>query len=266
MGIIEALVWDDTIIPNNSCDIEELIDGITVNLYRLESDGSWTLIGSKVTGSGGYGPLGYSLTPFPHGWVGWKELPVKWAEETVYKLVMVQDKTYIPLNGTERIAKLSAPLNYWMYYYPMAPDPNFSSFQIKATTATISGYVWHDANANQSREWFETPLSGWTIVLTKNGRRVATTQTNAYGYYQFRGLSPGTYYVWEAERKGWKQVCPYYKPLTWPPCGCEKGYYRVVAKDGEYHMNCNFGNLKMDSDLAKLVYALWFLGLIQSWL
>jgi choice-of-anchor C domain-containing protein len=57
------------------------------------------------------------------------------------------------------------------------------------------------------------PLDAWTIYLDQNqngfqdvGER--STVTGANGEYVFAGLSPDTYYVREAPRKGWEQTFP----------------------------------------------------------
>ncbi|MDY6796112.1 MAG: hypothetical protein SWK76_12685 [Actinomycetota bacterium] len=65
IGKVEALVWDDSINPDGTYSIEELVDGILVDVYLKEADGTWTLISRKATEPG-------SLTPAicnEHGWV-----------------------------------------------------------------------------------------------------------------------------------------------------------------------------------------------------
>ncbi|MDD3718054.1 MAG: SdrD B-like domain-containing protein [Actinomycetota bacterium] len=277
IGVIEALVWDDSINPDNDYSIDELVDGIAVELYSAESaEGPWALVSTQKSGPGGF--IGNAITGwFPsnppvyqHGWVGWRELPVRTDIETYYRLVLVEDGTYKALNGTEREAIFRVnwgqlDVRYYMYYYPMAKDVENSSFQIKSTTATIAGDVWSDASADLIKQWAEKRLEGWTVVLTNwYGRKIASTTTNANGYYQFRGLSPGTYKVWVVGQRKWKQVAPYYKLCTWPPYGCEKGHYTISASRGKYYFNNDFGMLDMrDSIWATLYYGLWWIGLLQ---
>jgi len=281
LGIVEVLVWDDSINPDGYYSIGELVDGITVNLYRSDMDdarnyGPYTLVGSKKTGPGGFGPLGTSGPPgqppvYEHGWAGWNALPVMADRPTKYKMELVLDNTFLPLNGTVSEVELwDWPLFglHYCWYAPTATEPaspEMDGYQIQSTTVTIAGVVWSDASADLIRQWAEKRLSGWTVVLTnKSGKKLASTTTNASGYYQFRGLSPGTYKVWAVGQRNWKLVAPYYKMCTWPPSGCEKGSYTISGKAGKYYFNNDFGFLDMkDSAWAPLYYGLWWIGLLQ---
>jgi protocatechuate 3,4-dioxygenase beta subunit len=49
-------------------------------------------------------------------------------------------------------------------------------------------------------------LSGWTISLLKDDVPIATTTTDADGYYEFLKLEPGDYVVCEEDRDGWKHM------------------------------------------------------------
>ncbi len=261
-GKIEVVVWDDQVLPNVREPKQEGVDGITVNLYKLNDEGGWDLYGSKKTGYGGF------FWVVEHGWVGWSELPVMtdWRATTRYKLQLVTDNTFLPVNRSEIIVDLNITNLYYRWYFELDEnDAELPAFQIRSTTVLISGIVWYDANADLVREWHEPVQAGWTIVLTDQyGRRLATTKTDARGYYQFRGLKPGTYKVWVAEQRGWKQVCPYYKLLTIPPWGCEKGHYTVRGEAGKYYANNDFGMLSMrESIWATLYYGLWWIGLLQ---
>ena len=61
-------------------------------------------------------------------------------------------------------------------------------------TATISGRVIDDANANGKIDAGEQPIPGVTIRLTSTGDNSFTeTKTNANGEYIFTGVIPGTY-------------------------------------------------------------------------
>jgi hypothetical protein len=172
--------------------------------------------------------------------------------------------TFIPLDSGERIAALN-PGNWHVKAYLPGTFADTPPFEIKSTTAAISGTVWSDANADLSRQNGEFPLEGWTVVLTNRyGTRIASTKSNIYGYYYFQGLKPGTYKVWVVGQRNWKQVAPYYKWYTWPPYGCEKGHHTISAVAGKYYQNCDFGCLDMrDSIWATLYYGLWWLGLLQ---
>jgi uncharacterized repeat protein (TIGR01451 family)/fimbrial isopeptide formation D2 family protein len=58
-------------------------------------------------------------------------------------------------------------------------------------SASLNGYVWHDANLDKS--WgsgTETMMEGWSVALYRNNQLVTTTQTDANGFYRFSGLAP----------------------------------------------------------------------------
>jgi len=65
--------------------------------------------------------------------------------------------------------------------------------------AGLGDYVWHDQNANGQQDAGEPSVSNVTVVLyTVVGGQttvVATTTTNANGYYSFTNLIPGVDYV-----------------------------------------------------------------------
>ena len=56
-----------------------------------------------------------------------------------------------------------------------------------AATATVSGVVLDQRNA--------LPISGATIVVSQNGKPVASTTTNGFGHYTISGITPGVYSV-----------------------------------------------------------------------
>ena len=71
--------------------------------------------------------------------------------------------------------------------------------------ASISGYVYSDANNNGHFDAGESPIAGVTLTLvdasgTSTGQ---TTTTDAAGYYHFDNLLPGTYGVAEAQPAGY---------------------------------------------------------------
>ncbi|MFW6113659.1 MAG: SdrD B-like domain-containing protein [Actinomycetota bacterium] len=260
LGKIEALIWDDTITPDGTYSIEELVDGIMVDLYTKEDDGTWTLVDRKATGPGSFTPG----MEYPHGWVGWDQLPVYVGGTISYKLELVFDDTYEPIGEPTRYADLNFGNNNHVEFFPLAEKPYEPGYQIEITKPVISGYVWWDANADLTRQWAETPYAGWQVVLTNRwGRRIATTETDTNGYYQFRGLDRGTYRVWLKEKRGFKQVCPYHKWITFEPWGCYEGNYKVYAGEVKYYDHNDFGVLDMDNPRALLYYLLWQYGNAQ---
>ena len=64
------------------------------------------------------------------------------------------------------------------------------------TYAAIGDYVWEETNRNGTQDAGEPGIEGVTVNLsTCDDTYVATTTTNASGYYLFDNLVPGEYYV-----------------------------------------------------------------------
>jgi uncharacterized repeat protein (TIGR01451 family)/fimbrial isopeptide formation D2 family protein len=58
-------------------------------------------------------------------------------------------------------------------------------------SASLNGYVWHDANLDKL--WgsgTETMMEGWSVELFRNDQLVTTALTDANGFYRFSGLPP----------------------------------------------------------------------------
>ncbi len=118
--------------------------------------------------------------------------------------------------------------------------------------ATKSGYKFMDDNQNGIFDEGEFGLQGWTIKLWTrdsgdNLIEVASTITDATGYYAFTNIHPGkTYYVSEVMPNSlWTQTCPNSSItdamiLADHP---ELGYVYVInLQSREVHANNNFGN------------------------
>ena len=62
----------------------------------------------------------------------------------------------------------------------------------------VSGYVWHDADHDDTPDPVERPLEGWTVELLQDDRLVRSMLTDVDGYYLFANLpssySPETLY------------------------------------------------------------------------
>jgi len=72
----------------------------------------------------------------------------------------------------------------------------------------IYGYKWNDIDGDGRYDVGEPPLAGWTIWFEGTGGGgggylTGYNVTNETGYYEFTGLPPGTYKVWEIVQPGW---------------------------------------------------------------
>ena len=79
--------------------------------------------------------------------------------------------------------------------------------------ATISGFKFHDADADGGRDFFETGLPGWLIFIDTDddgilGAGERSTSTAADGSYTFANLLPGTYRVVAVPQKHWTRTTP----------------------------------------------------------
>lgn len=72
--------------------------------------------------------------------------------------------------------------------------------------AELSGYVYVDQNNNNFRDNGETPIPGTRIdLIDSNGRQVATTTTDASGFYRFTFLPAGQYTLRQTQPVGFLQ-------------------------------------------------------------
>jgi uncharacterized repeat protein (TIGR01451 family)/fimbrial isopeptide formation D2 family protein len=54
----------------------------------------------------------------------------------------------------------------------------------------LSGYVWHDADHDDTPGGLEQPLAGWSVELLFNGQPVRSLLTDVDGYYAFTNVVP----------------------------------------------------------------------------
>lgn len=276
-GVIEAMVWEDLDGDGEYDEGEPFVDGVTVRLFHLLEGGTRVPVEDcydgpyeKQTGSGAYGmwaPFGSFPPPYEHGWVGWMNLPTTYDGKpyAYYELEVVPPEGYVATCGLTRVATLRDTCWWQAFNHDFALEKRgFGIYE--PTLSSISGAKWHDKNADGVRQSSEPLLSGWTIVLTRDRNKVASTETGADGSFIFSDLEPGSYQVWEVDRWCWKQVYPLYGPCEWPPSCCyARGHYDVEVEAGEIYEGCDFGNLKMNSFCAWYYYNKWLCRLYRSW-
>ncbi len=109
--------------------------------------------------------------------------------------------------------------------------------------ASVSGYVYVDANNDGIKQSTETIIAGVTIKLTgtdDRGNAVSlTTTTNASGLYQFSTLRPGTYKLTETQPVGYMDG----KDTIGSQGGTMANdvFSSIVLKSGTAGVNNNFG-------------------------
>jgi uncharacterized repeat protein (TIGR01451 family) len=103
----------------------------------------------------------------------------------------------------------------------------------------ISGAKFFDRNSNGLLDADEPLLPNWDIFLDTNMNGThdpgePLTTTSASGTYEFIGLTPGTYRVYEIMKEGWYYTAP------------ANGFHLVTLLSGEIAANRNFGNRLQD--------------------
>ena len=89
----------------------------------------------------------------------------------------------------------------------------FANYDLNLAPGSISGYKWHDVDADGVFDRDESGLEGWTIYLDSNGDGVLsdgepTAITDAEGFYRFEDVAVGNYAIAEQPQPGWKQTFP----------------------------------------------------------
>jgi hypothetical protein len=102
----------------------------------------------------------------------------------------------------------------------------------------LYGSVWNDVNNIGSSNASDTPLSGWTVILTDTSDPQAvasTTVTDGSGVYRFNNLVDGTYTVCESIPTAtpvWQET----NTADNVPCANGTFGYSVVISDGDLEL------------------------------
>jgi subtilase family serine protease len=152
---------------------------------------------------------------------------------------VIQIREVIP-SGFELTNPTVGYLNITVANGSVIKSENWANARVPVMTsaiASISGYIYVDANSNKTFDSTEKTLAGVTVFIDTNhdGKlddgEVSTT-TNSAGYYYFGLAAAGTYRITEIIPSGYHLT----NPLV--------DYYDIVIKGGWNVKNENFGNLK----------------------
>lgn len=131
------------------------------------------------------------------------------------------------------------------------------------TTASISGYVYHDANNDGVKDAAEAPISGVTITLTGSNGDVRTATTDGSGFYRFTGLEPGaTYTVVETQPSVWADGKDTAGTVFTDNGGGANDRFQVVPGSGQDGLNWNFGERRNNPTSPAAIPTLSEWGLI----
>jgi protocatechuate 3,4-dioxygenase beta subunit len=129
----------------------------------------------------------------------------------------------------------------------------------EAMAASVSGFVYHDADVDGRFDPGESPLAEVELILLdQTGVRLASQTTNQDGYYEFTGLAAGEYSIIEVQPAGWNdgldaagEIAGVFVGTAQNPGDEIRG---VRLNWGDKGVNYNFGEFQYGS-IAGLVYA-----------
>ncbi len=96
-------------------------------------------------------------------------------------------------------------------------DIDFGNMQVQIPQETfnISGFKVNDTNGNGVWDSGEKGIENWNInLLNDTGEQIASTSTNASGFYKFTDLNPGTYKVTEETKPGFTSTSATSRVIT----------------------------------------------------
>lgn len=177
IGEITGVVWYDKNGNQVQVGSDEIgLANITVTL-QVDLNGDGTYVSVATTSSGADGSYSFSDLPFGNFRVVVDDADIDLPEDT-YGI------TYDPTTVTSRDVALTS----------LAPTAtaNYGFGQL----GSIGDTVFYDANRNGTQDYNETGIANVTLQLRNNLNVViATTMTNASGFYLLTGVAPGTYAV-----------------------------------------------------------------------
>lgn len=173
-------VWLDA-DKNGVQDANEVgVAGVTVTLY----DATNNVVGATVTDAYGY-YLFTQLNPGDYhvGFTPPSNYVLTGANAGANDLLDSDPNTSTGMTGV---------------YTLVAGDSNMTVdagiYLDQPSTASLGNYVWNDLNHDGIQDANELGISGVTVTLYDgSGNPIATTVTDASGYYYFTNLTPGTY-------------------------------------------------------------------------
>lgn len=185
LGSIGDKVWSDTDGDGVQDAGEVGLEGITVTLYA--SDGTTVIATTATDGSGNYLFPGLAAGTYV---VGFSNLPPNTQLSPTGAGTLSTDSDPNPATGKTGSIALAAGQNITTVDAGVVP-------YISSGKGSIGDYVWFDADNDGLQDTNETGVAGVTVTLySSTGTTVlATTTTDAQGYYLFPNLDAGSYVV-----------------------------------------------------------------------
>jgi serine-aspartate repeat-containing protein C/D/E len=188
---LSGYVYLDANQDNNFDTSESGIAGVTLTLYSLVEGGYVSTGKTTVTDADGHYSFG-DLTP------------------DTYRVVETQPSGYYSVGsspGTVGGATVgsSTTADILSGIALQGGDDSINNDFGEAVPASVSGYVYYDANNNGVYDSGDSAISGVTVtLLDADGNPTGSTAvTDTIGYYEFSGLAPGAYSVSETQPAGY---------------------------------------------------------------
>ncbi len=176
------MVWFD----NNNNGIQDAtetgVGGVTVTLYNSAG----TAIKTTVTGA--TGKYLFSDLDAATYTIGFSNLPAGYTPTTRNAAGSTAANNSDAIVATGRTGNITLAAN--------TTDLTWDMGIVTTTRAALGDYVWNDANNNGIQDATEKGAPGVTVTLYNTSNvAIASTVTDATGYYMFNNLNPGTYTV-----------------------------------------------------------------------
>ncbi|MEM1179548.1 MAG: SdrD B-like domain-containing protein, partial [Acidobacteriota bacterium] len=152
------------------------VQGVTVNLYDADSQ---ALLDNAATDAAG----GYAFSPGPG--------------DFYLEFVAPADTAFAPrAQGSDEALDSDAFSSGFTSVFTLAPGAVDTSRDAGLEPAIIGNRVWDDQNADGRQQPQEPGQRGIAVrLLDAAGAEVASTTTDAQGFYQFLGVATGTYRI-----------------------------------------------------------------------
>ena len=188
---ISGNVYVDTNLNNQFDSGESGIGGVTLTLYSLVNGDYVSTGNTTTTDSNGH----YTFTGV---------LP------DTYRIVETQPDGYYSVGSAPGTVGgttdgVSTTVDVLSGITLQGGDNSINNNFGETLPASVSGYVYYDADNNGSFDSTETGISGVTVTLldAQGNSTGQTAVTDENGYYKFENLMPGTYAVSETQPAGY---------------------------------------------------------------